>query len=54
VPLESSPEHVAAVLLEELDLPAPAEPPPLPTWDDCAEALFDLYERVVGEQRGSR
>jgi glycosyltransferase involved in cell wall biosynthesis len=54
VPLESDPGHVASVLLEELDLPAPAEPPTLPTWDDCAQALFDLYERVVCEQRGSR
>jgi glycosyltransferase involved in cell wall biosynthesis len=42
VPLASSPEHVAAAVLEEMDRPAPA-PPKLPTWDDCAERHLALY-----------
>ena len=41
--LGSPPEHVAAVLLDELERPPIAEPPPLPTWDDCADALLELY-----------
>jgi glycosyltransferase involved in cell wall biosynthesis len=54
VPLDSDPEDLAQVLLEELDLPSPPEPPKLPTWDDCADALLDLYQRVVPEPKGHR
>jgi glycogen(starch) synthase len=54
VPLDSEPEALARVLLEELDLPSPAEPPKLPTWDDCADALLDLYQRVLDEPKGRR
>jgi glycosyltransferase involved in cell wall biosynthesis len=54
VALESDPEEVARVVLEELDLPSPTEPPALPTWDDAADALLDLYERVLNEPRGRR
>jgi glycosyltransferase involved in cell wall biosynthesis len=48
VPLKSSPESVAAAILEELDRPPVSEPPALPTWDECADALLELYEEAVG------
>lgn len=53
VPLTSPPEGVAAAVLEELDRPRIADPPALPTWDECAGRLLDLYESVVAD-RGRR
>ena len=47
VPLESPPEMVAAAILDELEKPPPVDPPRLPTWDDCAEALLRLYAEAV-------
>jgi glycosyltransferase involved in cell wall biosynthesis len=47
IPLTSSPQEIAAAVIEELEMPTPAEPPDLPTWDDCASALLELYESVA-------
>ncbi len=47
VPLESSPEGVAAAILEELERPPVADPPRLLTWDECADNLVELYESVA-------
>jgi glycosyltransferase involved in cell wall biosynthesis len=47
VPLESSAEEVAAAILEELDEPPVANPPRLPTWDECADGLLEVYQSVV-------
>ena len=41
-------EDVAAAILELLDA-SPAEPPVLPTWDDCTAALLELYEDTLAE-----
>jgi glycogen synthase len=41
-------EEVAAAILALLDAP-PAEPPVLPTWDDCTAALLELYEETLAE-----
>jgi glycosyltransferase involved in cell wall biosynthesis len=46
VELESEPEEVAAAILEELAQPT-APPPRLPTWDECAQGLEQLYREVV-------
>jgi glycosyltransferase involved in cell wall biosynthesis len=51
VPLDSSPEALAGVLLEELERPRVENPPPLPTWDDCARDLATLYEDVFLSRR---
>jgi glycosyltransferase involved in cell wall biosynthesis len=51
VPLDSPPEDVAAIVLDELARPGIADPPKLPTWDDCADALLDLYESVAAGHR---
>jgi glycogen synthase len=53
VPLRSSPDAVAAAVLEELELPRISDPPKLPTWDDCAAELLELYLSVRGTRCGS-
>jgi glycogen synthase len=47
VPLDAPPEAVAEAIVLELDRPAPATVPALPTWDDTTDALEALYRRVV-------
>jgi len=52
VPLDSPPELVATAILDELhELPAP-QSPPLPTWDECADALLELYVAAAGRGPG--
>jgi glycosyltransferase involved in cell wall biosynthesis len=42
----AGPDEIAAAVLGLLD--APAEPPPkLPTWDECAAALYELYQETL-------
>jgi glycogen synthase len=53
VPLDSSPEALAGVLLEELERPRVENPPRLPTWDDCARDLATLYEDVFRSRRSA-
>jgi glycosyltransferase involved in cell wall biosynthesis len=43
----SGPAEIAGAIAAELDQPSPAEPPALPTWDDCADALLRLYASVA-------
>jgi glycosyltransferase involved in cell wall biosynthesis len=44
IPLESSPEEIAAAVLDQLHSPLIPENVELPTWDDCASGLLELYE----------
>jgi len=46
IALESTPEHVAAMVLAIAAAPNPA-PPAVQTWDDCAQQLHCLYQEVV-------
>ena len=46
VPLAAPPPEVGAAILQALDAPPVREPPPLPSWDDCADALLGLYRRI--------
>jgi glycosyltransferase involved in cell wall biosynthesis len=51
IPLGASPRDLAGALLDELDRP----PPPradLPTWDECAERLLEVYASVANEANG--
>jgi glycosyltransferase involved in cell wall biosynthesis len=50
IPLESSPAGVARAVLEQLERPLRPENVQIPTWDDCAEGLLDLY-RSIWESR---
>ena len=53
VPLETAPEELASIVIEELARPGAAEPVRLPTWDDCAAGLLELYESVAQRSRSS-
>lgn len=46
IALDSSPEQIAAAVLALADAPRTA-PPSLPTWDDCAAQLLDLYREIA-------
>jgi glycosyltransferase involved in cell wall biosynthesis/GT2 family glycosyltransferase len=47
IPLDSSPQQIAAAALEELARPQPQRSPSLTSWDECAAALIDLYGSVA-------
>lgn len=47
IPLESSPQEIAAAAGEELAKPLPRRSPSLASWDECAAALLDLYGSLV-------
>lgn len=53
IPLDSSPEQIAAAAVEELDRPLPERSPVLTSWDDCAAALLDLYGSILRSGRTS-
>jgi glycosyltransferase involved in cell wall biosynthesis len=47
IPLNSTPQHIASAVLDQLR--APHLPPPitLPSWDDCAAGLMQVYRQVT-------
>jgi glycosyltransferase involved in cell wall biosynthesis/GT2 family glycosyltransferase len=47
IPLDSTPEQIAAAALEELEKPLPQRSPSLTSWDECATALLDLYGSLL-------
>jgi glycosyltransferase involved in cell wall biosynthesis len=47
IPLESTPSQVAQAMLDELRRPDTPRPPQLPSWDDCASSLANLYREVL-------
>ncbi len=47
IPLSSSAEQIAAVIAAQIRQPQLPRPFHLPTWDDCADRLIDLYQEVV-------
>jgi glycosyltransferase involved in cell wall biosynthesis/GT2 family glycosyltransferase len=47
IPLDASPEQIAAAALEELEKPQPQSSPNLISWDECAAALLDLYGSLL-------
>lgn len=53
IPLDSSPEQIAAAAIEELGQPLPQRSPSLTSWDDCAAALLDLYGSILRTGRTS-
>lgn len=46
IPLHASEEEIARAVLDIAGAPRPT-PPALPTWDDCARQLHDLYREVA-------
>lgn len=47
---DAAPELVAQAMLRELDDPLRPQAVDLPTWDDCADRLLDLYARVARDR----
>jgi glycosyltransferase involved in cell wall biosynthesis len=47
VPLGSSPAHIATAILEQLQRPLPPASIELPSWDDCAAQLLQLYRTIT-------
>jgi glycosyltransferase involved in cell wall biosynthesis len=47
IPLDSTPQQIAAAAVEELAKPQPQRSPSLTSWDECAAALLDLYGSIL-------
>jgi glycogen synthase len=47
IPLDSTPRQVAAAVLEQLRKPLMPSHINLPTWDDCTNKLYALYQQIV-------
>ncbi len=47
IPLDSTPQQVAAAVLDQLDHPLIPPQLALPTWDECADQLRELYCKIV-------
>ncbi|MDP8907589.1 MAG: CDP-glycerol glycerophosphotransferase family protein [Chloroflexota bacterium] len=52
VPSGAGPDEVAAVILELFAAPS-VDPPAMPTWDECANRLLELYEDVLSSATSS-
>ena len=51
VPLHSTPEVIAAAALEQIERPFIPQRIALPTWDECAEKLLDVYESIYSKRQ---
>jgi glycosyltransferase involved in cell wall biosynthesis len=51
IPLRSSAAEVAAAVLEQLRAPLAPPAVSLPTWEECAAALVEVYQDAAGEAR---
>jgi glycosyltransferase involved in cell wall biosynthesis len=47
IPLDSTTAQVAAAIIGQLDAPMRPATVTLPTWDDCAAQLLDLYRMIA-------
>ncbi len=47
IPLNSTPEQVAAAALDQIRAPLVPPAVTLPTWDDCTAGLISLYREVI-------
>jgi glycosyltransferase involved in cell wall biosynthesis len=47
VPLQATPEQIARAVLTQMAKGAMRRAPALPTWDDCADQLADVYRNVL-------
>ncbi len=51
IPLKSTPEQVAAAILEQLEHPLVPTDVKLPSWDDCADNVLAVYHSIIRSQR---
>jgi glycosyltransferase involved in cell wall biosynthesis len=47
IPLHSSAEQIAAAILDQLQHPIKPPAIALPTWDDCVDDLYQLYQETI-------
>jgi hypothetical protein len=47
VPQGANSELIARAILEQLRAPLEVDTAELPTWDQCAQQLYDLYAAVL-------
>lgn len=47
IPADSPPEETARAMLQQIEAPLLPQEMDLPSWDDCAEALLNLYGEVL-------
>jgi glycosyltransferase involved in cell wall biosynthesis len=50
VSFDRPPDDVAAMIVEELEKPPVERQLALPTWDDCADGLIELYRSLIPSQ----
>jgi glycosyltransferase involved in cell wall biosynthesis len=49
IPVDSDPRVLADAIIKELEDPLAPPPIEVPTWDDCAKALLQLYRQIGAE-----
>jgi glycosyltransferase involved in cell wall biosynthesis len=54
IPIDSDPQAVAAAITRELRDPLVPPRIDVPTWDDCAKSLLQLYREIVAEDSHPR
>jgi glycosyltransferase involved in cell wall biosynthesis len=54
IPLDAGPKEIATAMADELAARRQVRDLALPDWDDCAQALCNVYEDVVNGRRMSR
>jgi glycosyltransferase involved in cell wall biosynthesis len=54
IPLDAAPKDIAAAMADELQARRQVRDLALPDWDDCAQALDEVYEDVVNSRRMNR
>lgn len=52
IPHASSPREIADAVIEGLERPPATVTPTLPTWDDCTDALVEIYRAVAARRDG--
>jgi hypothetical protein len=54
IPLDAGPKEIAAAMADELEVRRQVPDLALPDWDDCAQALSNVYDDVFNSRRMSR
>jgi len=50
IPLNCTDQQLAAAILDQLANPRKPKPVKLPTWDECANDLLEIYQEVLAKQ----
>lgn len=47
LPLDSTPQQIAAAMIQQIDMPMIPDAVTLPTWESCAARLLQVYQQVA-------